>query len=156
VRLQLIAAAAAAALPVHGAIVPARSLGGLRLGETPAQVRTVWGTGFGRCRGCARPTWYYNYARFLPQGAAVEFEAHRVAALYTVWKPSGWRTPEGLRLGDPVARVTSVYGPLKRRDCGAYYALLLRRGDAVTEFYVFGNQLWGFGLSRASIPACRS
>jgi hypothetical protein len=155
-RLQLLAAAAAAALPVHGAVVPGRTLGGVRLGDPPARVRAVWGSGFGVCRGCPRRTWYYNYARFLPQGAAVEFQRGRVVATYTLWRPSGWRTPEGLRLGDSVARITSVYGPLKRRDCRGYYALLLPRGPAVTQFYVFGSELWGFGLSRASVPACRS
>jgi hypothetical protein len=156
VRLALLAATAAAAVPVHGVVVPGRSLGGIHLGDTAAHVRAVWGTKFGVCRGCPRRTWYFNYARFQPQGAAVELEGMRVVALYTLWKPSGWRTPEGLRLGDPVARITTVYGPLARRDCGRYYVLLLRRGKTVTEFYVFDDDLWGFGLSRASLRACRS
>jgi hypothetical protein len=156
VRLALLAATTAATLPVHGVVVPGRSLGGIHLGDTAAHVRAVWGTKLGVCRGCARRTWYYNYARFQPQGAAVEFEGKRVVALYTLWKPSGWRTPEELRLGDAVAQITTVYGPLRRKDCGRYYALLLPRGSTVTEFYVFNDELWGFGLSRGSVPACRS
>jgi hypothetical protein len=155
VRLQLLAAVAAGALPVHGVVVPGRSLGGLRLGDDPAGVRAAWGSAFGLCRGCPRRTWYFNYTTFLPQGAAVEFRGRQVIALYTLWKPSGWRTPEGLRLGDAVDRITTVYGPLRRKECGRYYALLLRNGNSVTGFYVYGDQLWAFGLSSKRIPACR-
>jgi outer membrane protein assembly factor BamE (lipoprotein component of BamABCDE complex) len=50
------AAPAAAKLPARGALVPDRSLGGIRLGETQAQVRAALGSSFGVCRGCARTT----------------------------------------------------------------------------------------------------
>ena len=107
------------------------------------------------CRGCRRTTWYYNYAPYEPQGAAVEFLARRVAALFTLWSPTGWHTPQGLRTGDPAAQVTSVYGPLTRLNCGTYGAYQLQRGRVVTAFYVFGETVWGFGLSRRSAPVCR-
>jgi hypothetical protein len=156
VRLLVLATAAAALLPAHGVVVPGRSLGGLRIGDPAARVQTLWGGAFGVCRGCERRTWYYNYVRFSPKGAAVEFRRGRVVALYTLWSPAGWHTPQGLRIGDAAARVTTVYGPLTRRGCGRYYVLLLPRRKAVTDFYVYNERLWGFGLRSGSVPACRT
>ena len=154
-QLNVVAAVVAASLPVHGTVVPGTSLGGLRLGDTQQRVIAAWGTKFGVCRGCRQTTWYFNYTRYEPQGAAVEFRARRVVALYTLWSPTGWRTTLGLRTGDPAAQVTSVYGPLTRLDCGTYDAYQLPRGNALTAFYVFGGTVWGFGLSRRSVPVCR-
>ena len=59
-----------------------------------------------------------------------------------------------MAVGDDVTRVTSAYGALGRRDCAGYYVLLLPGGGAVTEFYVVGDRLWGFGISRGPQP-CR-
>jgi hypothetical protein len=151
----LVTAPAAANPPRAGVFAPGRSLGGLRLGATPAQVRSVWGSRFGRCRGCTFRTWYYTYEQFRPQGVGVEFRRGHVAAVFTLWRPSGWRTAGGIRLGDRVERVTTQYGALERLECGAYSALLLRRGQTVSAFYVVDGRLWGFGLLTARAPACR-
>src|ERR687886_828446 len=102
--LALAAPASAAAPPKRGVLVPGRSLGGLRLGMTQGQVRAAWGSSFGRCRDCLRPTWYYNLRRFQPQGVGVQFRRGSVEAIFTVWSPKGWRTTKGLRIGDDVAR----------------------------------------------------
>ena len=149
-----LAAAAAAKPPPAGVLVPGKSLGGLRLGMTPAQVVTAWGD-HGRCRGCAYPTWYFNYAPFTPKGAAVEFRGGTVAAIFTVYAPSSWHTPKRLRVGDPEARITKLYGALPRVECGGYYALTLIRNGTTTAFYVVEGKLYGFGLSRVAVPACR-
>ena len=154
-QLNVLAAAAAASLPFHGTVIPGTSLGGLKLGDTPQRVTATWGTAFGVCRGCRRTTWYFNYTPYEPQGAAVEFQTRRVVALYTLWQPTGWRTTQGLRTGDPAAQVASVYGPLTRLDCGTYEAYQLPRGKTLTALYVFGGTVWGFGLSRRSVPVCR-
>ena len=150
-----LAGAAAAAPPTRGVLVPGQSLGGLRLGMRPAEVRAAWGSDFGRCRSCHNPTWYFTYAPFTPQGAGVEFRGGRVAAIFTLWSPSGWRTTKRLRIGDPVARVTQLYGALPRLECGGYYALVQPRARATTAFYVLDDKVWGFGLNRAGVPACR-
>jgi hypothetical protein len=147
--------AATLALPGGGAVDPGRSFGGMRLGTTAAAVRRGWGDDFGRCRGCRFPTWYFTYARYAPQGAGVELRQGRVAALFTLWSPPGWHTRQGLRIGDPSLRVGELYGPLERRECRGYYALLLRGPRAVTSFYVAEEKVWGFGLSRPSVPVCR-
>jgi len=153
--LALLAAPAAAAPPTNGLLVPGASLGGLAVGDTQAEVEAAWGRAYGICRGCPRTTWYFNYFAFQPRGAAVEFRAGRVVALYTLYQPAGWRTRAGLALGDPVAEITSAHGALTRLDCGDYYALLLPRRGTVTAFYVLGERLWAFGLAVSGLPVCR-
>ena len=153
--LAVLAVVVAAALPQAGVLAPAKSLGGVRLGATPTQVRSSWGSVYGRCQNCLRPTWYFTYGSFQQQGAGVEFRRGRVAAVFTLWQPQGWRTTKGVKLGDPVAWVTSAYGALPRVNCGEYYALTLIRGRALTVFYVVGDKLWGFGLLRPRVRACR-
>ena len=151
----LLGETAQAALPRRGVLEPGRSLGGLRLGAPESEVKAAWGSRFGVCRSCPEETWYFTYRPFRPEGAGVTFRRRRVAALFTLWSPAGWRTAEGLRIGDHVARVTVVYGPLTRTECGTYYSLDLPRDGALTSFYVVGDKVWGFGLSRAEVPPCR-
>ena len=153
--LLLAALALAGPPPEAGTLVPGESLGGLRLGATSAQVTAAWGPTRGICRSCRRTTWYFNYRPFEPQGVGVELRRGRVSALFTLWQPPGWRTPEGLRLGDDASRVTALYGPLRRVRCAGYDALTLRRGRTLTAFYVLREELWGFGLARAGTRPCR-
>jgi hypothetical protein len=153
--IVVLAVPAAQAAPTRGELVPGRSLGGLELGATKAEVRAAWGTRFGRCRSCARETWYFNFRRFDPKGLAVEFRGGRVSALFTLWQPTGWRTREGLRLGEHVARVTEVYGALARHACGSYDALTLPARGTVTAFYVSGDRLWAFALLEPRSAVCR-
>ena len=155
VAALVIASGARAAPPEVGVLVPGRSLAGVSPGMTPAAVLRLWGRRHGVCRGCAHTTWYFNRKPFAPEGAGVEFRGGRVAAAFTLWKPSGWRTREGVVLGETVARITEVYGPLTRTECGTYYALSLPRDGAVTVFYVSDEQLWGFGLMRPDVARCR-
>jgi hypothetical protein len=150
------AASATAAPPRNGVFAPGKSLGGLRLGATPAQVKAAWGSRYGRCRDCPRPTWYFTYQRFKPRGAAVQFRRGRVEAIYTLWAPRGWRTTKGLRIGDDATRVTSLYGTLARADCpGNYYALTMPTRGGVNAFYVVNEKIFGFGLLNFAVPACR-
>jgi hypothetical protein len=151
-----ITAAADAQLPKAGLVVPGQRLGGLSLGTTPSQVRAKWGTRFGRCRDCREPTWYFNYRRFEPQGAGVAFRRGRAVALFTLWSPPDWRTPNGLTIGDPAARVAGLYGPaLLRTSCTNYYALTLLSRGATTAIYIFDNQVWAFALLARGERICR-
>ena len=143
------------ALPHDGVVGPGVSLGGVRLGATPVAVRNAWGDGFGRCRGCRFPTWYFTYRAYAPEGAGAEFRRGRAIALFTLWSPAGWHTRDGLRIGDPSRRVGELYGLVSRRDCRGYYAFVLQRGGSVTAFYIVDEKVWGFGLSRPSVPVCR-
>jgi hypothetical protein len=145
---------AGAALPREGVLLPGQTLGGVAPGMSKAEVRRIWGTGFGRCRDCSLETWYFTYRPFEPQGAGVVFRRGRVAHVFTLWQPAGWRTPGGVELGEPEAEVTRVYGALVRRRCIRYTALLLRGPRADTAFYVFDGTVWGFGLMRRSANPC--
>jgi hypothetical protein len=150
-----LAVPAAAAPPGAGVLVPGRSLGGMELGTTKAEVERRWGRAYGVCRGCARETWYFNYYAFQARGVGVEWRGGRVAAVFTIHQPLGWRTPKGLELGDPVQQVTALYGPLERVGCSGYAAYVLDGRNVRTAFYVLGDRLWAFGLSRPDVALCR-
>ena len=152
----LAAAPLARAAPPHaGLVVPGRSLGGLRLGATTQQVRAAWGSHYGICRDCRKPTWYFNYRRFEPQGAGVTFRRGRAVALFTLWSPPDWRTNHGLAIGDPAARVAGIYGSRLRVPCTDYYALTIPSHRVITAIYVFDNQVWGFALLARGLRVCR-
>jgi hypothetical protein len=154
--LALLAAAPAGAAPPRaGVLVPGQTLGGIRLGMTPSQVRAAWGADYGVCRGCLERTWYFTYRRNEPQGAGVSFRAGRVVAIFTHWAPKGWRTDSGIRIGNPIAVVTARYGALPRTQCATYTVLTLVRRGTVTSFYVVDEEVWGFGLATARVGACR-
>ena len=140
-----------AALPQPGAFVPGRSLAGIRLGETPVQVRAHLGADYGVCRGCATTTWYFTYRRFDDRGLAVEFSRRRVSAAYTLWQPRGWRGPRGLRLGAPEGAVTGAVPGVVPVTCAGYTALV-RGGSA---YLIVDGRLWGFGLFRKGATPCR-
>lgn len=134
-------------------LVPWQSLGGITLGMTPAQVQRRWGTQFGRCRSCKQETWYYNYAPFQPEGAAVRFTGGRVDAVWTLWKPDGWRLG-ALQLGAPAASLTGKWSALETVPCNNYEARIARKGGILTVLYIYAEQLWGFGLGRAGAAPC--
>jgi hypothetical protein len=121
---------------------------------TRKQVLAQWGTRHGVCRNCRRETWYFNYEPFTPEGTGVVFERGRVVQAFTVWQPTGWTTPEGLQVGDPSSEAARTYGSLDRRQCNRYHALLRpgRRGQSV--FYVFRDEIWGFGLTKPGASPC--
>jgi hypothetical protein len=151
--VPLLALALTLLLPQRGVLVPSRSLGGLRLGMTQPQVQRLWGTSFGRCRGCKQETWYFNYEKFHPKGAAVRFRKGRVDSVWTLWKPPGWRVGK-LELGAASAALTDRWGALVTVPCGSYEARIATNNDVTSVFYVYADQLWGFGLSRPGDSPC--
>lgn len=147
-------APALAAPPRPGHLAPGAHLGGVEIGMTKTQVTRLWGKRHGVCRDCLTTTWYFNYRPFDPQGVAVVFERDRVAYAFTVWRPDGWRTARGLTLGAPASEISKTYGPLDRRECTLYYALVRPGLSAQTVFYVFRDRLWGFGLTVPDASPC--
>lgn len=150
----ILASSAAAALPQTGTLVPGRSLAGVRLGETPQQVRAQLGA-HGACTGCAQPTWYFNLRPFDAHGLAVEFARGRVSAVYTIMQPPGWLGPHNLVLGAAQGEVTSAAGPLVVTTCAGYAAWVRNRAGVETIYYLLNDTLWGFGLMRADANPCR-
>ena len=149
-----LAGSAAAALPKPGVFQPGRSLGGIRLGESAADVRAAIGA-HGVCLQCATTTWYFNYERFQRRGLGVELTQGRVSAVYTLWQPAGWHAANGLRLGVLEAQLTSKTQPLVEVVCSGYDARVADTGRARSVYYVAERRLWGFGLLRAHANPCR-
>lgn len=147
--LAVLVATVAAALPQHGVLVPGRSLAGVRLGDPPAQVERRLGRDHGVCDRCPTRTWYYTYKPFTQPGLAVVFRRDRVAAVFTLWQPKGWRSTSGQQLGDVAPRGLATV------VCKGYSAHVVYRGRTVTAYYVVDEKLWGFGLSRPAEPVCR-
>ena len=145
----------AGSLPARGVFVPGESLSGVRLGDTRSEVLDLWGSRHGICRDCRRVTWYFNLKPFDPQGAAVVFRRGRVVRAFTVWRPRGWRTDEGLELGAPSGALAKAYPGLASRSCDRYTAFL-RPGNVRTKsvFYVYRGRLWAFGLMRPQLSPC--
>jgi hypothetical protein len=147
-------AAAGGSAPSNRLLRPGEHLGGVRIGMTKARVLAVWGARHGVCGDCRRTTWYFNDRPFEPEGTGVVFERGRVVHAFTVWQPRGWRTPAGLELGAPAAEIARAYGPLDRRGCSGYYALLAGDRRAQTVYYVYRNEVWGFGLTVPEASPC--
>jgi hypothetical protein len=146
--------AASAATPANRTFEPGKALAGVSLGMSKDQVLGIWAERHGVCRFCPHETWYFNYEPFNPQGVGVVFRRGHVAQLFTVWRPAGWKTTRGLALGAPVSDVSRLYGSLDRRQCTLYYALLKPAKRAVSVFYVFSEEVWGFGLIRPNASPC--
>src|SRR5690349_9973807 len=88
-----------AALPIRGILVSGQSLGGVALGDTPADVRATWGSDYTVCDTCNLTTWYFIYPT-KTVGAAVIFDkTNHAIAVFTLGSPFGWRTEKGLPLG---------------------------------------------------------
>jgi len=154
VAALVLAAPAAAGLPRAGLLVPGRSLGGVRLGETPAAVRAVLGRFYGTCQDCSRRTWYFTYRPFDRHGLAVQFERGRVSGAYTLWRPAGWHAP-GLPLGSTPLAVHLIAHARRAVTCRHYDALVRDYAHSRTAYYLFAGRLWGFGLFRRGASPCR-
>jgi hypothetical protein len=152
----ILCAAAAAAPPRAGTLVPGRSLGGIRLGDSAARVTRILGSSHGVCRGCAIPTWYFTYRPFTRRGLAVELVGGHVSGIYTLWKPPGWRARGGLQVGAVQAQVTALGGgALVPIACAGYDAMVRDTRNARTAYYIVDEKLWGFGLVRPHASPCR-
>ena len=77
----------------------------------------------------------------------------RVDAVWTLWKPPGWHLRE-LRARSSGELAHRRWGALVTVPCGYYEARIASRRGATTVLYVYGGQLWGFGLSRQNAQVC--
>jgi hypothetical protein len=155
--LAVSSGSAAAGLPRSGVLVPGKSLGGVGLGATAGEVRARWGQPPRVCSRCAERTWYYlvEPSAGEPFGVGVAFRGGLVTAVFTLGSPRGWRTREGLRLGDGLDRAHGLYTGLSWRACIGYLALSMRQARVVTSIYANGESIYGFALTRPGEPVCR-
>ena len=90
-----------AALPKQGVLVSGASLAGVRLGDTMASVKALWGGHFTRCGSCKPAMWFFFYPPPQdPVGAGVEFQNGKVVAVFTLGGPAGWHTETGIKVGE--------------------------------------------------------
>jgi len=150
-----LAVPAAAGLPRAGALVPGRSLGGIRLGESQRAVRAALGTFYGICRGCPRRTWYFTYRPFDRHGLAVELTRGRVSGAYTLWRPAGWHAAHKLGFGTSVLAVHRLTRASRTVTCRDYEALVQDSPGGRTAYYLVNGRLWGFGLFPRGESPCR-
>jgi hypothetical protein len=143
-----------AALPKQGVLVSNQSLAGIRLGDTRAMVKKLWGGRFTRCGSCAPETWFYFYPPPAdPVGAGVEFVNGKVVAVFTLGSPSGWRTSTGIRVGQ-ILGYPSATDP-RWLSCNGYSAKpATRSGTAVASILTQGSAVYGFALTRPSVSPC--
>ena len=106
----------------------------MKLGDTMARVKQLWGHDYKVCQGkqCPYPTWYYIYPKGEPLGASVRFRNGKVVTIFTLGSPIGWRTAEGLIIGEQVDRIAQLYGKLTWNVCIGYGAMTMRTDAAVT------------------------
>jgi hypothetical protein len=155
VAALILVAPATAGLPRAGTLVSGRSLGGIRLGESPKAVRSALGTFYGVCRNCTRRTWYFTYRPFEKQGLAVEFTRGHVSGLYTLWRPKGWHARHRLGFGSTPLAVHALIGTARTVVCRGYEALVQDSGHSRTAYYLYSGRLWGFGLFGRGASPCR-
>jgi hypothetical protein len=147
--------------------VVGQSLAGVSLGQTPAQVRQLWGSNFILCPRdyCKDKSWLYylpaDTSRLRldpvasPVGAAVRFRNNRAYAVFTLGATLGWRTSQGIRVADPTSRIYEFYGNTSTTDCIGYQALSLRTANVVSSFYLTGGVVYGFALTAPGVPVCQ-
>jgi hypothetical protein len=143
-------------LPAHGVLIAGKSLAGVGLGASQADVLAAWGTRYDVCDGCKLTTWTFLYAT-APVGAAVMFDrtGHAVA-VFTLGQPLGWRTKEGLQLGMDVHDIVAMYDApsMDYKACVGFSALSVRQGRVVTSILTQAEQVYGFALTVPEQTVC--
>jgi hypothetical protein len=142
-----------ATLPTAGILVSGESLGGVRLGDTTATVRKLWGHHFTVCEGCQPTTWFYWYPSS-DAGAGVEFRHGHVTGVYTLGAKVGWRSEDGLKVGGYMSN-KELHENSVWKSCTGYSAKLETSRNAVTSIFTVGPMVYGFSLTRPSESVCR-
>ena len=155
------AARSTQSFPTTGVLTPGVSLAGVRIGFTAGQVIRRWGRNYAvcprsQCTGSGT-VWYFVYQRGEPLGAAVRFDrAGKVTAVFTLGSPTGWRTADGLLIGQGVSDAQRMYGSnLAWSVCLGYGAMSMRNATAVTSIYTYGEIVYGFALTSPGTPVCQ-
>ncbi len=145
-----------AALPKQGVLVSGASLAGVRLGDTMASVKQLWGGHFTRCGSCKPAMWFYFYPPPQdPVGAGVEFQNGKVVAVFTLGGPAGWHTETGIKVGEVLSSQFDGKSKGKWLSCAGYSAQLTHSsGDSVTSILTQGAAVYGFALTRPSVSPC--
>jgi hypothetical protein len=152
-------------LPTSGVLVPGVSLAGVKIGMSQTQVKAVLGNNVYECTTdvtllCKEPTWLFEYTHGEPLGLAVKFHSvkggtPKVSAVFTLGAIEGWKTREGLKIGDPVSNIYSFYATPIDTLCVGFEALSARQGTVTTSFYTADGIVYGFALTTPPEKVCQ-
>ena len=161
---------ASGTVPQHGIFVVGKTLGGVGLGYTQAQVKARWGAGYTLCTSkplCSptQPVWLYVAHLGEPLGAGVRFRGGKTVSVFTLGTPGvnslsaggggGWKTSEGLRTFDPISNIYNFYSRATiDTNCKLYAAISIRQRGVTSSFYTSSGTIYGFALSAAGEPIC--
>jgi hypothetical protein len=143
-----------ASLPRQGVLVSGTSLAGVRLGDSMATVKQLWGGHYTRCQGCKPAMWFYLYPPPSdPVGAGVQFDNGRVVAVFTLGSPSGWHMENGIHVGQILNNPSG--NEARWLSCAGYSAKPTQvTSQAVTSILTQGAAVYGFALTRPSVSPC--
>lgn len=142
-------------LPPRGVIVPGAVFAGVHLGDTQQKVQAVWGHHYDVCGHCKDRTWLYEYRGPEPLGAAVRFQRNRVVAVFSLGSPVGWKTTNGLNMGDPISSVYSQYPSVGTTRCIGFDAITTKIGTSVMAFYSAAGVIYGFAMVVPKMTVCQ-
>jgi hypothetical protein len=152
-------------LPTIGVFVPGVSLAGVKLGMSQVQVAQVLGKNPVLCTVkitdlCKEPVYLYEYTHGEPLGVAVKFHAPKpkatpvVSAVFMLGTIAGWKTKDGLKIGDPVSNIYNFYSTPITTNCIGFSAFSAKSGKVVTSFYTADGIVSGFALSQPPEGIC--
>ena len=147
-------------LPTRGVLKPGVSLAGVKIGDTMTRVKTVLGANFTLCtvatsKLCTEPVWLFEYNRGEPLGVATKFHNGKVSAVFTLGVIEGWKTAEGLKMGDPVSNIYSFYNTPIYTKCIGFEALSMKKGTVTTSIYTASGVVYGFALTAPKEAICQ-
>lgn len=147
-------------LPTHGIFVAGVSLAGVHLGYSQTQVTNTLGKGYIVCDPkmmalCKEPVWLFEYTHGEPLGVAVKFHNLKVSAIFTLGVIAGWKTKEGLKMGDPVSSIYNFYQTPLYTKCLGFEAFSARSGTVTTSIYTAGGIVYGFALTAKGESVCQ-
>ncbi len=100
-------------------------------------------------------TWLYEYRGPEPLGAAVRFQKNKVVAVFSLGSPAGWKTTNGLNMGDPISNVYSQYPTVGTTRCIGFDAITTKIGPSVMAFYSSAGVIYGFAMVVPKMTVCQ-
>jgi len=141
--------------PTRGIITPGTNFAGIKIGDTQARVKTVWGGNYTTCTYCDDVTWLYEYPFGEPLGAAVRYKKGKVVAIFNLGSPAGWRTTQGLVMGDPISNIYSIVPSTSTVRCIGFDAIVTKTGKTVTAYYSAAGVIYGFAIIVPGLTVCQ-
>jgi hypothetical protein len=130
-------------------VVPGKSMAGVRIGDSLSAVRRVLGNRYRAMPPGLHPPGSQEYVFTF---VTVRFRGGRVSAVFS--SAPGLRTSEGLALGQPVTRITRLYGSLRKIGCGASVVFVIRGKTASTYFLSHAGVVIAFGFASPTEDPC--